>query len=1173
MGTKKPVSIAVDSLAQNTFAALEKDQLAQPGLEWFQFAMEALSDGVWDWDLSSGKSYCSTAYFHMLGLEPSQATSDYKSWLDLVHPDDRRAAWEANQACIEGITQEFEVEFRMRHRDGSWRWIKSRGKCAVRGADGRALHLIGTHTDITGARRAQQTQAALYQISEAAHSVADLDELYRRIHAIIGGLINADNFYIALYDEDTGLLSFPYFIDEFDIAPPPKKPERGLTEYVLRSGQPLLTSPEVYRRLVDTGAIEAVGAPSIDWLGAPLKVKEQTIGVMALQTYTPEVRYTPSDQDMLGFISTQVASAIQSKRAEEQIRKLNSTLHSISQVSQILVRAADEGELMRRVCQALVETGNFPLVWIGLYEKDHTICPAVISGNDGGILKHARLTWGNISPSKRNTRSLARAGAPDLRRHLVSAGVRSDEDALALTCGYSSSLRLPLVAGGQPFGAAYIYAIAPDAFREEEVAVLSQLADNLAYGVAALRERAQHEEAEKALRESEEKYRNVVERANDGIAILQGQKVTYANQRLAEMWGGPVEEIIGRPFTDFILPSAIPDVLDKFRRRQAGEPAPGSYTTRLQRRDGVPVEAELNTGLLSIQGVTSEMVIVRDITEHKQAEQERLQRLAELEATNRISAALRSVQNLEEMLSLLLDETLEVMNSSVGAIWLYDPPTGELLSVAALGWFERIARFPQKKGEGIGTKVLETGKVYLTQDFSTDPDTFESVRELIPRGEGGVCVPIYSSTERVGVFYLSVTAPRALSTGEVRLLVSLAEIAGSAIHRMRLHAQVELHVQRLNAMRLVDNAITSSLDLNLTLNVLLEQVTSQLGVDAADVLLLNPQTHTLDYAAGKGFLTSAALRPPVRLGEGLAGRAAREQKMVSAANPSQTSGSGAQGWLAQKEHFKTYYAMPLISKGNIAGVLELYHHEPLSPDAEWLEFFETIAGQAAIAIEDARLFQSLQRSNAELTLAYDLFIEGLSRTLELRHHETQGHSQRVTALTLALAREMGITNEEELTALRRGALLHDIGKICVPDSILLKPGKLDAAEWSVMRKHPDYANDMLAPIGFLGAAVEIPYCHHERWDGGGYPRGLAGKEIPLSARIFAVVDVWDALTNNRVYQKAWSREEARAYIAQNSGAHFDPQVVKAFLSLLDAGALAGQGLPQGIQAARGVKDT
>ncbi len=382
--------------------------------------------------------------------------------------------------------------------------------------------------------------------------------------------------------------------------------------------------------------------------------------------------------------------------------------------------------------------------------------------------------------------------------------------------------------------------------------------------------------------------------------------------------------MLGRPFSDFVSPSMLDDMLDKYRRHKAGEIVPNTYITILRRKDGSEFPAEINSASLYFQGANSEMVIVRDITERMQAEGERTQRLAELEAVNRISTALRTAENLEVMLPRLLDETLAVMNTNSGAIWLHDEVDGNLIPVAARGWLTGMSRYPQKDNEGVGGLVFTTGEVYISPDFSQDPQTRPVVRNLVPPGEGGVCVPIYSTTDRVGVFYVGVSSPRVLGTGEIHLLINLAEIAGNAIHRMRLHSQAVLHVQRLTALRIFDSAITSSLDLRLTLEVLIEQVTTQLDVDAADVLLLNENNKTLDYAAGKGFrLIGAALRPRVRVGEGLAGKAIRDRKMVRVFNPSQVAGSGAQGWLAQKERFKSYYGVPLISKGKIEGVLEL----------------------------------------------------------------------------------------------------------------------------------------------------------------------------------------------------------------------------------------------------------
>jgi HD-GYP domain-containing protein (c-di-GMP phosphodiesterase class II) len=222
------------------------------------------------------------------------------------------------------------------------------------------------------------------------------------------------------------------------------------------------------------------------------------------------------------------------------------------------------------------------------------------------------------------------------------------------------------------------------------------------------------------------------------------------------------------------------------------------------------------------------------------------------------------------------------------------------------------------------------------------------------------------------------------------------------------------------------------------------------------------------------------------------------------------------------------------------------------------------ANQAAIAVENARLYEAeerrrhenarllddLQLYTLELSVAYDTTLEGWGRALELRDKETHGHTRRVTDLTLQLARRLGI-RESELAYVRRGVLLHDIGKMGVPDQILKKTGPLDEDEWHEMRKHPKYAYDLLYPITYLRPALDIPYSHHERWDGSGYPRGLKGDEIPLTARVFAVVDVWDALLHDRPYRKAWTREATISYLQEQSGVLFDPLVVKTFLTMLD----------------------
>lgn len=193
----------------------------------------------------------------------------------------------------------------------------------------------------------------------------------------------------------------------------------------------------------------------------------------------------------------------------------------------------------------------------------------------------------------------------------------------------------------------------------------------------------------------------------------------------------------------------------------------------------------------------------------------------------------------------------------------------------------------------------------------------------------------------------------------------------------------------------------------------------------------------------------------------------------------------------------------------------------------------------------------LREANAQLLKAYEATIEGLSHALDLRDRETEGHSRRVTEVTIKLAQALNF-GDEEILHIRRGALLHDIGKIGIPDSILHKPASLSEEEWIIMRKHPQFAYDMLSPIEYLRPALDIPYSHHERWDGTGYPRGLKGEEIPMSARLFAIADVWDALTSNRPYRAAWTGEQALAYIREQSGKHFDPRVVDLFFRVVEA---------------------
>ncbi len=381
----------------------------------------------------------------------------------------------------------------------------------------------------------------------------------------------------------------------------------------------------------------------------------------------------------------------------------------------------------------------------------------------------------------------------------------------------------------------------------------------------------------------------------------------------------------------------------------------------------------------------------------------------------------------------------------------------------------------------------------------------------------------------------------------VALLAKNEELEAEIAARREAEQQARSRLQHLSILHTIDLMITSSLDLKVTMAVFLDQIMPQLQIDAAAVLLLNPHTLTLEFGAGRGFRTTAIEASRLRLGEGCAGTAALERRRVRIDDMANPEIKFVRTKLLEGEEFTSYCALPLLAKGQVKGVFEIFRRGRTLGGEEWLEFLEALSVQAAIAIDNATLFNELQRSNTELILAYDSTIEGWGHALELRDKETEGHTVRVVETTLRVARVYGMS-EKELVQVRRGALLHDIGKMGVPDSILLKDGPLTEEETAVMHRHPEYAFRMLAPIAYLRPALDIPYCHHEKWDGTGYPRGLKGEQIPIAARIFALADIWDALSHERRYHKAWPREKVETHIRELAGSHFDPDLVEVFLA-------------------------
>lgn len=543
--------------------------------------------------------------------------------------------------------------------------------------------------------------------------------------------------------------------------------------------------------------------------------------------------------------------------------------------------------------------------------------------------------------------------------------------------------------------------------------------------------------------------------------------------------------------------------------------------------------------------------------EKAQLYERELTRTRELTSLYSSSMTLSTNITLDSALESIFKQMIQVINVDGCTLSLWDKDGDVVRTIA-----DHREKSPEKK-DPPGTqfslkeypatrKVLET-RQYLLQVVD-DPQVDKAEAKLMEEQSKQVLLllPMVARDKVLGLMelYNEEKKDHAFYDSEIQLAMSLAAQTAIFIENVRLFEDAQRRLQRTQALHEIDMAISGFVNINPVLEVALKHVLAELSVDAAVILLFDQEQQSLNYALGSGLRTSALKFTSLHLGEGYAGLSALQRKTIHIPNLQTRTTDFLRSPTFTKEGFIAYYAVPLVAKGQVMGVLEIFNRSPLNPDQEWLEFMEILAGQVGIAIDNANLYSGLQRSNQELTLAYDATIEGWSKALDMRDKETEGHTLRVTQMTGSLAQSIGLS-KTEITYLYRGALLHDIGKMSIPDSILLKPGPLTAEEWQVMRCHPTFAFDMLSPINYLHPSLDIPYCHHEKWDGSGYPRGLHGDAIPLSARLFAIVDVWDALTSNRPYRQAWEKTKALEYIRSESGTHFDPGVMEPFLNLIN----------------------
>jgi len=522
--------------------------------------------------------------------------------------------------------------------------------------------------------------------------------------------------------------------------------------------------------------------------------------------------------------------------------------------------------------------------------------------------------------------------------------------------------------------------------------------------------------------------------------------------------------------------------------------------------------------------------IANEVTEHNVSEFKQQSVLDVLKA-------LREAVTYVEMLPIILDQTNKLFHPDGIALAIGGNSNDGMELAASSGIWKSLSKgilFPSEC-------TWQPGECLIISSDEITPDELKTDVEVSITG-----IQLIVQEKQVGILWLANRYPIKVESSNE--LVDYGEIIANAINRARNYEQTQIQLKRLAALHEIDRAITNISDINITFSIILYHVLVQLRVDAAVILLLNPTTQRLEYSFGKGFQTDRINSVSIPINECHVNQKSCSKNYSICSKFFDDGNSCLMSSLENSERFTTYFGSPLVIRGQIKGVLGLFHRSEKKPGDEWFSFLETIATQAAIAVDNAALFNDLQLTNKELTMAYETTLEGWVRALDLRDKETEGHTQRVTEMTLRLAQELGI-NKTSLPHIRRGALLHDIGKMGISDKILKKTGPLSDDEWIIMKRHPVYAKNLLTPITFLHQSIDIPYYHHEKWDGTGYPLGLVGEAIPLAARIFAVIDVWDALRSNRPYRPAWSLEKTKQYLLNESGKHFDPLIINRFFEL------------------------
>lgn len=663
-------------------------------------------------------------------------------------------------------------------------------------------------------------------------------------------------------------------------------------------------------------------------------------------------------------------------------------------------------------------------------------------------------------------------------------------------------------------------------------------------------ETLQRAQALKDLKESREIYRKFFHTSRDAVFIInEDGRWIDMNQSTLDLFGyQSLEQIWNDSFLDLYWDS---EDLTGFLTKIKEEGSLKNFPFKFKKKDGSKVESLVSATTYEVDGkVVGFQGLIQDITEDVRAKDEKKESLRQQRIIDDLAVAIGTSPDVEQIYQNIAEHVSQLFNVDCLNIYKFEAESqqvnleymlaGKIGQATCKNYLSRFDSIPSAVQE-----ELLSSKVSLKVDNASDflEGTHQEQDEW-----SGLFAPVVAEGQVIGVIQVLNRQPNFFTEVDLALLTRITNVVAIGLKKTYLFQESQSLVNKLSSLQRMEQAVLENLSIGTTLDSLMDGLVRELNVDAADILYYHPKLKTLKFITQTGFKQNILQHTDIEIGEGLAGQACESQQLVKVLDLGRTEQSIVRSLEFSTEKFVSYFGVPLLAKHRLVGVLEIFQRERFEPDQEWIDLLEMIGGLAALAIDHQNLYQDLTRSRVNISNAFDAIIEGWAQALELRGIEAKGHWRRVEDLSLRLAEGVGLKGTD-LIDLRRGALLHDIGKMGIPDEILLKGGKLTKEERKVIGRHPLDAFELLQPIEGLQTALDIPLYHHERWDGEGYPYGIAGEDIPLPARIFAVVDVWDALLTDRPYRKAFTMAEALLHMRKQSGKHFDPAILKVFLDI------------------------